>query len=110
MSVRNLIVGEFGKNLLFNAGVDISDATAFTVEFTKPDGTVLTETVTLGDVDVTGKDQDCADVTFLANQYTIFTIPDADFLDAAGCWAYRAINPQPSGTVPGEAGSFTVIE
>ena len=109
MSLRKLKLGEYGKQLFFNSGVDISDATSFTVEFTKPFGDVVTVNATLGTEDVTGKDQNCNDVTFFASQYTIYQIP-MDFLDEAGCWLYRSINPTSADYIPGDQGTFEVVD
>ena len=109
MSVRELKIGEYGKTIFVNAGVDLSTATSLEIEFIKPSGTVETVAATLGNQDVTGKDQNCNDVTFLANQYTFYIIP-AGFIDESGCWLYRALNELPGLFVPGDQGEFTVTE
>ena len=107
--MRYLKKGEYGKKLLFNAGVDISGADSHTVEFTKPDCTMVTKTATLGTSDVTGEDINGNTVTFSANQYSYYTLADGD-IDQAGCWKYRALNPSASLSVPGDYGTFTVVE
>lgn len=106
--MRVLKVGEFGKTLFFNSNADISGATSHTVEFVKPSGQQITRDAILGTQDITGCDIYGTEVTFLANQYTSYTIQSGD-LDEDGCWMYRSLNPSASFNVPGDWREFKVV-
>jgi len=107
MPMRKLKLNEYGRVLYFNAGVDISQATEYTLQFTKPDGATTYEVGALGLVDITGKNIECEAVTYLAGQYAEFTIPEG-LLDVAGRWSYVLHAPTPSVSVPSACGSFQV--
>jgi len=107
MPMRKLKLNEFGRVLYFNAGVDITQATGYTIEFTKPDGGATYGPAALGNVDITGKGIDCQEVTYLAGQYVEFTVPEG-LLDVAGRWSYVLHAPTPTVSVPSACGSFQV--
>ena len=107
MSVRRIQLGEYGRNLYFDAGTDISTATSHTVEFTKPYGDVVVLPATLGVADHTGKNIDCIEMILEANTYTFLAIP-AGLIDQEGTYLFRALNPLPSESIPGQEGSFVV--
>lgn len=109
MSERILKKGEFGKTLYFNSGVNISTGDSFLIEFTKPQsGELITKTGILETVDRVGLDENGAEVTFLANEYTSYVI-EAGLLDECGAWCYRTVNSIIGAfSVPGDTGTFQV--
>lgn len=86
-----LRVGEIGKILRVNTNYNLSANTELTLEFTKPDGTVVTKTKTLDGVSAPGidvTDPITGDV-FLANEYMQYSFASGD-LDQSGQWYVEA--------------------
>lgn len=79
MTVPGFVVGDVGTTFLFDANTDISGASAYKLEFCKPNGLVLTVTAVLGTVD------DPDDPTALADQYVTYVWQTGD-LDVSGIW------------------------
>ena len=107
MSVRKLKLGEYGRVLAVDAGVDISTADSYAIEFTKPDRTVVEVTAELGIVELIVDDKDGVSQTYAANEYVTYTI-EAGLIDQTGRWTYRLLAPSASLFVPGECGSVEV--
>lgn len=74
-------VGEYGIALQFGTGFDMSSQTSLHIQFTKPNGTVLTVVGTLGTI---------LSAPFSANQYVKYTFVNGD-IDQAGSYQVRAI-------------------
>jgi hypothetical protein len=108
MSVRKLKVGEFGRIIPVNAGEDISGADSYTLVFTKPNGTTVNKTATLGDEEITVVDIDGVSQTYAADEYVNYTI-ETGLIDAAGRWSLRLLAPSESVSVPGDIVYFDVI-
>lgn len=81
-----LNVGEYGVELLFSTGFDMSDFTGLSIVFTKPSGTILI--VTNPAVTVPAADVETTDGLFLANQYVAYTFVSGD-IDQVGVWSAR---------------------
>jgi hypothetical protein len=109
MSLR---VGEIGKIIRVNTNFDLSSNTELTLEFTKPDGTILTKTKTSDGVSAPGvnvTDPDTGDV-FEANEYMEYDFASGD-LDQAGVWYVEA--KYTDGTPKffiGDSAQFSVLE
>lgn len=108
MSVRKLKLNEFGRQLVVGAGIDISGADSYTLRFTKPDGTIVDKTASLGVSETTVEDVNGNSITFSANQYVTYTI-ESGLLDALGKWDIYLLAPEGGVSVPGDIQSFSVI-
>jgi hypothetical protein len=107
MSLRRIQLNEFGRNLYFDAGVDISAATSITVKIIKPFGDVVELPATLGTDDYTGKDINCQEKVLEANTYAFISIPQG-LINEPGTYLYQLIAPLPTESIPGVEGSFVV--
>lgn len=107
--MRELKLNEYGRDLYVTAGTDISTATSYSVEFVKPDNSVTTVAASLGIVDATLDDKEGVEVTVLANEYVILTIP-AGLIDQTGRWGYKLLAPTATTSIPGACGSFIVTD
>lgn len=72
------VAGEYGKTLVLNAGVDISDGagvTARAIRIKRPDGTVVASppAPSVGSTDLT-----VDGVTYAANQHALYVTQDGD--------------------------------
>lgn len=70
---------EFGLTINLNVNYDISAKTTLALDITRPDGTVLTKTPTVGTVPLNG---------FLANQYAVYRTIAGD-INQAGTYSMR---------------------
>lgn len=81
-------VNEYGVMFLFSTGFDMSAHTALQINFTKPDGSLLTKTnpnVTLGTVPIT-----TTAGLFAAHFYVQYTFVNGD-VNQVGDWSARVI-------------------
>lgn len=76
---------EYGVACVFNTSYDMSTFTTLQIQFTKPDGTLLTATATCPNVNVS-----TSLGTFLANQYAQYFFQAGD-LDQTGTWSARVL-------------------
>lgn len=84
-----LVVGETGKTVrLSSGGYDMSSNTSIDIRFTKPSGTVVDKTATLGTTQETFDD---GIGTVEANEWAFYDVDDATLLDAAGSWKARLV-------------------
>lgn len=96
-------VGEYGLVLNVNVNFDISAATSLQLVITRPDGTTITGTPTVGAVDLVTDD----DGTYLANQYCSYTFIAGD-LNQAGDYTARVTYTDASKHLISDPTSFTV--
>ena len=85
--MQTINVSAYGQKLRTNFGVDISSASVLTValqpQTTETDS--LAKTPTLGTTDTVVGDE-----TYLANQFTEYTVVDGDFDDYIGLWRMKS--------------------
>lgn len=85
----SLKVGEYGRTIFLDLGLDVAAASAFSIIFTKPDGAEVTKINTDGvEIGNTDEVDDCGK-TLLANTYLKYKI-ESDLLDVAGTWKLRS--------------------
>jgi hypothetical protein len=77
--------GEYGLACVFNTSFNLSAFTVLQIQFTKPDGTVLTKSATAPNVNIS-----TALGTFLANQYAQYTFQNGD-INITGVWQARVL-------------------
>lgn len=104
--VLKLKMGEYGRGFFLNAGQDISTATEYSAEFTKPDGSLAYVAATLGTVDVSSADE-CCSAIFSGGEYAFFNLPQG-LLDQRGRWCVRLLAPSSVSLVPGDPVAFQV--
>ncbi len=90
--------GEFGVACVFYTAYDMSGYTEISIQFTKPDGTILAP-VSADGVTVPNVDVVTALGTFLANEYAQYFFVDGD-LDQTGVWYARVIYDEDTATPP----------
>lgn len=96
-------VGEYGLVLNLNVNFDISAATSLQLAITRPDGTAINGTPTVGTVDLTTTD----DGTYLAHKYCIYTFVAGD-LSQAGDYIARLTYNDSTKRLISDPTSFTV--
>ena len=106
--MRDVELNEDGRSLFFNAGVDISTSTSYSVDFIKPSGDAVNVVAALGIVDATVKDKEGVEVTVPANTYVSLVIPTG-LIDQLGRWSYKLLAPTATSSIPGACGSFNVV-
>jgi len=101
--------GEFGIACVFYTAYDMSGYTTISIQFTKPDGTILAPTNP--DVTVPAVPLVTALGTFPANEYAQYYFVDGD-LDQLGTWYARVIydkaNALPPQRLISNSSTFTV--
>ena len=97
-------VNEYGVQLAFNSSFDMSAETSLSLALTKPDGTVLTKTPTLGVVPLV-----TTEGTFAANEYVTYTFINGD-VDQAGIWCAQLTYNDATQHLISDIGHFTVEE
>lgn len=102
-------VGEFGVPFVFSTGYDMSDFTAISIDFIKPDGTTLT--ATNPDITVPAVVIVTTLGRFEANEYVHYNFKDGD-VDQKGIWSARVIYDNTNATPPlhliSDLATFTV--
>lgn len=86
-------VNEYGVSFLFSTGYDMSNFSAITISFTKPDGTefqVFNPDVTVPNTPIT-----TVDGTFAANEYAKYVFQLGD-VDQVGEWSARVTYDDPT--------------
>ena len=106
--MRQVRLNEYGRDFYFNAGVNISSATQYTVVFTKPNGNEVEVTAELGTSDVTGLNLYGEEVVYLAGEWARYTTEEG-LIDTIGRWSYRLNAPTPSSSIPSACGWFQVV-
>lgn len=97
-------VGEYGVVFAFDASFDMSAKTSLSLALTKPDGTVLTKTPTLGTIPLV-----TTLGTFAANEYVTYTFINGD-VNQAGIWCAQLTYNDASQHLISDFGHFTVDE
>ena len=119
--VGKFFVGETGSTLVVNAGIDLTAATELTLELKKPDGTIVTRTLSDSELTVgtTAYTNDVTNETYAANEYVNFVIdtegsPDESILNIDGTWhgqlTYQIPANSPPVFAPGCIFEFTVLK
>ena len=96
-------VGEYGLVFNLNVNFDISAATSLQLAITRPDGTAITGTPTVGAVDLVTTD----DGTYLAHKYCIYTFVAGD-LNQAGDYIARLTYTDSTKRLISDPTSFSV--
>lgn len=96
-------VGEYGLALNLNVNYDISAATALQLAITRPDGTTITGTPTVGLVDLVTDD----DGTYPAKKYCTYKFANGD-LNQAGDYIARLTYTDATKRLISDPTSFTV--
>ena len=119
--LADFYVGETGSTLVVNADLDLTTATELTLELKKPDGTLVTRTLSDGDLTVgtTAYTNDVTNETYAANEYVTFAIdtegsPDESILNIDGVWhgqlTYQIPANSPPVSAPGCIFEFYVLK
>lgn len=93
-AVITINTGEYGVACVFSTAYDMSAFTTLEIQFTKPNGTILTATATCPNVDVV-----TALGTFLANEYAQYFFVAGD-LDQIGTWYARVLYTKSNASPP----------
>jgi len=101
-----LNVNEYGVPFVFSTGYDMSADTAIRINFTKPDGTVLSVADPL--VTVPTIDLQTTDGLFLAHQYVSYTFQNGD-VDQVGIWSARVYYTDLTRGLISDAAEFEVF-
>ena len=101
-------VNEWGVELLFSTGFDMSAFTAISMIFTKPDGTTLTVTNPGTTALIVGTADAVTTLgTFLAHKYLQYTFQNGD-VNQAGSWSVRVTYTDATQHLISDSTTFTV--
>lgn len=94
--------GQVGSVIYFQTGFDMSGNTSLSMTLTKPDGSTLTKTPTLGTVAKTVNG-----VSLVANEYVSYTTVSGD-IDQTGTWSAQVTYTDSSQTLPSDLAYFKI--